>query len=86
MQKVIVYTSTECTRCKTVKQMLNEHNVAYEEIVDNKQLMMEKDLCSVPAIETDGKIIDEYTGVLNWLRQNGYYSLSFLGGDEYEGD
>lgn len=81
---MILYTSTECHRCKTVKYMLNEHNVAYEEIVDNKQLMIEKDLYSVPAIEIDGKIIDDYTSVLSWLKQNGYYSLSFLGGDENE--
>lgn len=81
---MILYTSTECNRCKTVKQMLDEHDVAYEEIIDNKSLMLEKDLYSVPAIEIDGKIIDDYTSVLSWLKQNGYYFLSFLGGDENE--
>ena len=37
--------------------------------------MIEKGFEGVPVIEADGKIIDEYVSVLDWLRQNGYYSL-----------
>lgn len=85
MHNLILYTSDECFRCNTVKKMLNTKNVTYEEITD-KQLMVEKNLYSVPAIECDGKIIDDYTSVLSWLKRNGYYSLDFLGGDEYEGN
>lgn len=79
MEKIILYTSTECSRCKVVKQMLHEHNVVYEEITDNKELMVEKDLFSVPAIEIGNKIIDTYAGVMCWLRDNGYYSLALWG-------
>ena len=74
-QHIILYSSSECTRCQLVKQMLNHHKVQYKEIVDNKQLMMEKGFESVPVIDVDGKIIDGYIGILDWLQQNGYYSL-----------
>ena len=74
-QHITLYSSSECYRCSLVKQMLDKHNVQYEEIRDNKPLMIEKDLIGVPAIEIDGKIIDEYTSVLIWLKDNNYYCL-----------
>ena len=74
-QHIILYSSSECTRCQLVKQMLDHHKVQYKEIVNNKQLMMEKGFESVPVIDVDGKIIDGYIGILDWLQQNGYYSL-----------
>ena len=74
-QHIILYSSSECTRCQLVKQMLNHHKVKYKEILDDKQLMISKGFEGVPVIEVDGKIIDEYVSVLDWLRQNGYYSL-----------
>ena len=83
-QHIILYSSSECTRCQLVKQMLNHHKVQYKEIVDNKQLMMEKGFESVPVIDVDGKIIDEYIGILDWLQQNGYYSL--WEDDKFESD
>ena len=72
---IILYTSSECIRCQIVKQMLDCHNVQYDEIVDNKQLMLDKDIEMVPALEVDNKIIDKYVGVLAWLNENNYYSL-----------
>ena len=72
---ITLYSSSECYRCALVKQMLDKNNVQYEEIRDNKPLMIEKDLIGVPAIEIDGKIIDEYTSVLIWLKDNNYYCL-----------
>lgn len=74
-QHITLYSFSECHRCSLVKQMLDKHNVQYEEIRDNRPLMIEKDLLSVPAIEVDGKIIDEYTSVLIWLKDNNYYCL-----------
>jgi hypothetical protein len=55
--------------------MLDVHNVQYEEVIDNKPLMAEKEIENAPAIEVDGKIIDEYIYVLDWLKDNKYYSL-----------
>jgi hypothetical protein len=55
--------------------MLDVHNVQYTEVKDNKELALAKEIIEYPAIEVDGKIIDEYANVLSWLRQNNYYSL-----------
>ena len=74
MGEIILYTSSECHRCKTVKKMLDKHLVNYMEISD-KQIMLEKDLEGVPAIELDNKVIDNYVSVLAWLEENGYYSI-----------
>ena len=72
---IILYSLSTCKRCRIIKQMLDVHNVEYEEIVDDKQLMIEKEIENAPALEVDGKIIDEYVNVLNWLEKNNYYSL-----------
>ena len=74
-RRIILYTSSECRRCKIVKQMLDCHNIQYDEIEDNKQLMFDKDIETVPALEVDNKIIDEYVRVLAWLNENNCYSL-----------
>ena len=78
-QHLILYTSSACSRCKLIRQMLDDSEVAYTEIADNQQLMEAKDLYSVPALEVDNKIIDEYSSVLCWLQHNGYYSLGLWG-------
>ena len=74
MGQIILYTSDTCHRCQTVKRMLDVHSVAYDEVTD-KNLMLSLDLIEVPAIDIDGKIIDEYPSVLAWLEKNGYYSF-----------
>ena len=81
-QHIILYSSSECTRCKLVKQTLNHHKVKYKEIIDEKQLMMDKGFEKVPVLEVDGKVIEEYVGILDWLHENGYYSL--WESDEFE--
>ena len=73
-QQIILYSSPECHRCTVVKQMLDKHNVQYE-ICEDKKLMTDKELLEMPTLEVDGKIIDEYSLVLQWLRENDYYSL-----------
>lgn len=83
MEKVILYTSETCPRCKIVKDMLNIHSVQYEEITD-RELILSMDLESVPAIEVGDTLIDNYVMVLNWLRQNGYYNLAIWGDDKNE--
>lgn len=74
MSSITLYSSSECVRCQLVKQMLNKHNVKYIEIND-RQIVLNKDLESVPALEVDGQLIDSYQMILYWLRENGYYSL-----------
>lgn len=80
MNKITLYTSDTCHRCKTVKHMLNIHSVEYNEITD-RDFILSLDLAEVPAIEVDGKIIDEYSSVLAWLKKNGYYSFEVNSND-----
>ena len=82
MGQITLYSSSECTRCKLVKQMLDAHHVQYNEILDNKQLMLDKEFLEIPAIEVDGQTIDEYTGVLCWIKKNGWYSFEEVSDNE----
>ena len=36
---------------------------------------LDKGFEKVPVLEVDGKVIEEYVGILDWLHENGYYSL-----------
>ena len=72
-RNVILY-SIDCFRCNLVKKMLDTHNVSYKEITD-KQIMIEKGFENAPVLEVSGKIIEEYSMILLWLKENGYYSL-----------
>ena len=80
MNKITLYTLNTCHRCKTIKHMLDAHSVQYNEVTD-KDLMVQLELIEVPAIEVDGKIIDEYPSVLTWLEKNGYYSPEVIYND-----
>lgn len=72
--QIILYATNECERCHLVKRMLNAHNVKFVEIND-KNIMIEKDLDQVPALEVNGELIDSYQLVLRWLNKNNYYSF-----------
>lgn len=72
-QKIVLYT-TECERCKIVKQMLDKHNVQYEEVND-KEVIISKGFEQTPALMINGKIIEDFAGILIWLEDNGYYSM-----------
>lgn len=72
---IILYSLSTCERCRIVKRMLDVHDVQYEEVMDNRALMKDKEIEHAPALEVDGKVIDEYMDVLIWLRENNYYSL-----------
>lgn len=72
--KITLYTSDTCHRCKIVKELFAIHSVEYEEVTD-RDLILSMDVESVPVIEMNGKIIDNWVSVLSWLKENGYYSF-----------
>lgn len=72
--KIVLYTLEKCARCELVKLMLDEHNVAYETIND-RQIMLDRGFETVPVLEVNGNVIDEYPNILTWLEKNGYYSF-----------
>lgn len=66
-EQIILYSSSECLRCRIVRHMLDVNNIEYKEILDDKPLMLNKGLTEVPAMEINGKMIDSYRGVLMWI-------------------
>ena len=73
MEKIILH-STGCYYCRKAKEMLDKHNVPYEEQTDQK-LMIDKGFVEVPVLEIGDKIIEGWTAVAVWLKNNNYYSL-----------
>ena len=74
MGEIILYSSSECSRCFWIKKMLDIHNVQYQEVKDNKRLMIDKEIEEYPALEVDGKILT-YGPLITWLQEKGWYSL-----------
>ena len=74
MKPIILYTSDTCGRCKAIKHLLNIHSVNYIEVKD-REYILGLDIEGVPAIEVDNKIISEYSDVISWMQENGYYSF-----------
>lgn len=74
MDEIILYTSDTCERCKIVKKMLDAHSVCYTEITD-RDYILGLGIESAPAVEVNHKIISEYSDVLSWLEESGYYSF-----------
>ena len=72
-EKIILYSTATCERCKIVKRMLDAHQVNYTSIND-KQLMIDKGFEQVPVLEVDERIIEDFTSILAWLENKGYYS------------
>ena len=82
MKQIILYSTSECIRCKLVKQMLDIHKVQYLEVANDKPLMLDKGFTEAPGIEVDGQIIDTYTSVLSWIKKNGWYSFEEVNDDD----
>jgi glutaredoxin len=76
-EKLILYSSSECLRCKIVKNMMDIHGIEYTEILDDKPLMLDKGLEEVPAMEINGELLSTYREVLMWV----YDKIGIL--DEY---
>ena len=65
-ERVILYSIPRCPHCKTVKEILTDNNVSYEEIVDI-ELMKQKGFYSAPMLEI-GWLTMSYEEVLAWAK------------------
>lgn len=68
MKKYTIITSEFCTYCNTAKNIMKQHNIAYEEvdIMDAMDLMQKNNLRTVPQIFIDDKLLP---GGCNGLRE-----------------
>lgn len=66
--QVILY-STGCPKCSILKKKLNEKNIDYEEVNDEKT-MLSLGFDSVPILSVDGELL-EFTQANNWINERG---------------
>lgn len=66
--QVILY-STGCPKCSILKKKLNDKNIDYEEVNDEKT-MLSLGLDSVPILSVDGELL-EFTQANNWINERG---------------
>ncbi len=65
--RVILY-SNHCPQCNALSQMLNNANIEYEEINDEK-IMREKGFMSVPMLEVDKTILN-FAKAIKWIQES----------------
>lgn len=53
MERVIVYTTNSCPRCKVLKEKLKQANIPYTEYTDI-EMMVEQGINEVPVLENKG--------------------------------
>lgn len=70
---ITLYSKYGCIRCDLVKQMLNNHNVPFDEVTD-ELIIEQKEYEQLPMMEVDGKEM-EYIQILYWLKERGLYEL-----------
>lgn len=70
---ITLYSKYGCIRCDLVKQMLNNHNVPFDEVTD-ELIIEQKEYEQLPMMEVDGTEM-EYIQILYWLKERGLYEL-----------
>lgn len=61
---IILY-STDCPKCKILKQKLDEKNINYETYKDAK-VMLSKGIKSAPMLEIDGEMMN-FNEAIKWI-------------------
>lgn len=64
---MITLYSTNCPKCKVLKEKLDRKNIQYEVITDTK-VMLDKGMRTAPGLEVDGKLMDFAAAIL-WLKE-----------------
>ena len=63
---MIILYSTNCPKCKIIKQKLTQAKMEFTEITDVKQIM-EKGFREAPVLEVDGEFM-KFPEAVAWLR------------------
>lgn len=64
---IILY-STECPKCKILKQKLDEANITYI-VCSDIEIIKNKGFRSVPMVEINNKIMN-YLECINWIKEH----------------
>lgn len=63
----IVLYSTNCPKCKVLKEKLKQNNINFEENND-VELMVQKGFTTVPMLEIDG-VVYNYKEAVEWIKE-----------------
>lgn len=61
---ITIFTSPICGRCRTLKRMLDERGIPFEESTDYSQM---KDIMSLPALKFEDGTLVTFDTALQWL-------------------
>jgi len=64
---LILLYSNGCSKCKIIKQKLDQKQVIYEECND-MNIILKKGFMSMPMLEVDGEVMN-YLNAINWLKE-----------------
>lgn len=67
-EKVILYSTEVCPRCKIIKQKLKQKGIEYIEVRDLEELI-EKGFSTVPMLKVGNEFMDFYKGN-KWINDN----------------
>lgn len=59
-KRVILYSTTTCPKCNILKAKLDERKIGYT-VVDDVDVLVSKNIMSVPILEVDGTMMDFLT-------------------------
>lgn len=62
---MITLYSTGCPRCNVLKQKLDSKNIEYT-VVNDVDIMTEKDISTVPVLEVDGQLL-QFKEAVDWV-------------------
>ena len=68
MEKIIVYASEGCPKCKALKQKLESKHIPFEVCTDVEYMVNEKGFVHVPMLEVDGSAMG-YKEALKWASE-----------------
>lgn len=67
IKQIILY-STDCPKCKILKQKLDEKNINYQ-LCSDVDVMKSKGFMSVPMLEVDDNVFN-FLEANNWMKEN----------------
>lgn len=65
VEKITLYKTPTCFRCKNLKELLDENAIVYQEVMD-LDMMDAKGITHVPVLETDAGLLD-YEEAQEWI-------------------
>lgn len=65
---MIKFYSNDCPKCRVLKTKLDDKSIQYEKI-DNIDLMLEKNIETLPVLELEDGVIMDFSSAIKWVNQ-----------------